>query len=222
VAGHITGFYLGNSHEKPEQLQSVSLLNPLLTRRRFGNRKPGHSMHEHQFSFDINGRKEHIWAVLWGKQTGDVTAMADLRVEILHGGDQNGNGLIRHKQYTVPRYLLSRGKAQSWEWITEVKVNESWRYDAVCKPLWSKASGYARLEALPDHRTRIHCSETYHVFNPILRFLLEKKLHIAIAKDSRRKLRIAIEQGLRTGAYKEKVTGKERKKEQQSGPASAE
>jgi len=159
-------------------------------------------MHEHHFSFEINGRREDVWAVLWGKQTGDVATMADLRVEILHGGDESGNGLIRHNHYPVPWYLLSRGKAQSWEWLTEVKLHDSWRYDAVCKPLWSKASGWMRLETLEDNRTRIHFRETYHVFNPILRFFFEKKLHKAISKDNRRKMRITIEQGLRTGAHK--------------------
>jgi hypothetical protein len=72
----------------------------------------------------------------------------------------------------------------------------------VGKPLWSKATGWTRLEALDHNRTRIHVRETYHVFNPIMRFLLEKKVHRAISKDNRKHMQIAIEYGLRTGAHK--------------------
>ena len=71
--------------------------------------------------------------------------------------------------------LLSGGKAKSWEWVTEVKPPESWRYDAIGKPLWSCATGWTRFEDLGDGRTRVHFRETYHVFNPILRFLLERR-----------------------------------------------
>jgi len=165
-------------------------------------------MQDHQFSFDVNASKEDIWAVFWGKKTGDVIKHDNLRIEILHGGDENGEGLIRHCQFPVPRYLLSGGRAQSWEWLTQVKPCDSWRYDAVGKPLWSQATGWTRLEALEQNRTRIHFRETYHVFNPIMRFLLEKKVHRAISKDNRKKMQIAIEYGLRSGAHKRAgVTG---------------
>jgi len=104
--------------------------------------------------------------------------------------------LIRHCHFKVPRYLLSGGKALSWEWLTEVKPCESWRYDAVGKPLWSKASGWTRFERLDDGRTRVHFRETYHVFNPILRFLLERIVHRSISKDNDKMIKQSIEMGL--------------------------
>jgi hypothetical protein len=159
-------------------------------------------MQDHQFSFDVNASREDIWAVYWGKKTGDVVKHNKLRIEILHSGDENGEGLIRHCQFPVPRYLLSGGTAQSWEWLTQVKPHDSWRCDAVAKPLWSQATGWTRLEALDHNHTRIHFRETYHVFNPIMRFFLEKKVHRAIAKDIRKNMQIGIEYGLRTGAHK--------------------
>ena len=84
----------------------------------------------------------------------------------------------------------------SWEWLTEVNPCESWRYDAVGKPLWSKASGWTRFERLEEGRTRVHFRETYHVFNPILRFLLERIVHRAISKDNDRVIKQSIERGL--------------------------
>ncbi len=104
---------------------------------------------------------------------------------------------MRHCHFPVPWYLLSGGRAKSWEWLTEVKVNESWRYDAVGKPLWSQATGWTRLEPLGENRTRVHFRETYHVFNPVMRFFLEKIVHRAISKDNDQKIKMGIEMGLK-------------------------
>ena len=73
---------------------------------------------------------------------------------------------------------------------------ESWRYDAIGKPLWSEASGWTRLEDLGGGRTRVHFRETYHVFNPILRLLLERRVHRAISKDNDRLIKAAVERGV--------------------------
>jgi hypothetical protein len=153
-------------------------------------------MQDHRFSFEIDATPQEIWRVFWGKKTGDVIEHGDVRIEILHGGDSTGEGLIRHCYFRVPRYLLSAGVAQSWEWLTEVKPNESWRYDAVGKPLWSRASGWTRLEDLGDGRTRVHFRETYEVFNPILRLLLEKRVHHYISGDNDKIIKSSIEKGI--------------------------
>jgi hypothetical protein len=153
-------------------------------------------MQDHRFSFEIDATPQEIWRVFWGKKTGDVIEHGDVRIEILHGGDSTGEGLIRHCYFRVPRYLLSAGVAQSWEWLTEVKPNESWRYDAVGKPLWSRASGWTRLEDLGDGRTRVHFRETYEVFNPILRLLLEKRVHHFISGDNDKIIKSSIEKGI--------------------------
>ena len=79
-----------------------------------------------------------------------------VKIEIYHPGDEEGNGLVRHCHFPVPKYLLTGGKAQSWEWITEAKRPVSWKYDAIGKPLWSKASGWTRLEDLGEGKTRVY------------------------------------------------------------------
>jgi hypothetical protein len=56
-------------------------------------------------------------------------------IEILHQGDEAGNGMLRHCTFPVPRYLLSGGVAHSWEWITEAVAPLSWHYDAISKLL---------------------------------------------------------------------------------------
>ncbi len=94
-------------------------------------------------------------------------------------------------------YLLSGGVGKSWEWLTEVTPPVSWKYDAVGKPLWSIAEGRTRLEDQGDGRTKIHFSETYHAFNPVLRVLLERRVHHFISKDNDRLITTAINDGIR-------------------------
>lgn len=153
-------------------------------------------MQDHRYSFEIDATPEELWRVFWGRKKGDVLEHGDVRIEILHAGDATGEGLVRHCHFRVPRYLLSGGKAMSWEWLTEVNPCESWRYDAVGKPLWSQASGWTRFERLEEGRTRVHFRETYHVFNPILRFLLERIVHRAISKDNDKGIKQSVERGI--------------------------
>jgi hypothetical protein len=104
--------------------------------------------------------------------------------------------LVRHCTFRVPRYLLSGGKGQSWEWLTEVKPTASWKYNAIGRPLWSQAEGHTRLEDLGDGHTRVHFSETYHAFNPIMRALFEKRVHRFISKDNDQLIKESLTKGV--------------------------
>lgn len=155
-------------------------------------------MQEHDFRFEIDATPEEVWGVFWAqKKKGQVIEAGDVRIEILHPGDETGEGLIRHCRFRVPRYLFSGGLGRSWEWLTDVEPCVSWRYDAIGKPLFSRASGWTRLERLDDDRTRVHFRETYHVFNPALRFVLERRVHCFISKDNDVLMKRAIELGVR-------------------------
>ncbi len=92
---------------------------------------------------------------------------------------------------------MSGGKAKSWEWLTELEEPRRWRYDAIGKPLWSEATGITELEELEDGRTRVHFTETYHVFNPLMRVLLEKRVHSFISKDNDKLMKAGVEAGLK-------------------------
>ena len=48
-----------------------------------------------------------------------VIEHGDVRIEIVHPGDDAGLGLVRHCDFRVPRYLGSGGVGRSWEVITE-------------------------------------------------------------------------------------------------------
>jgi hypothetical protein len=152
-------------------------------------------MQRHEFSVDVNAPPEEVWEVFWYRGPDRPQAKIG-RIDILHPGDAVGEGLVRHCEFPVPKWLFSGGRGQSWEWLTEVKPYESWRYDAVGKPLWSRAQGRTRLEDLGDGRTRIHFQETYEAFNPVMRVVLERAVHHRLSRDNDSIL-AALEGGVR-------------------------
>jgi hypothetical protein len=139
----------------------------------------------HEFSVVLDAPPAQVWEVFWYRapdrpQPRDVKT----RIDILHPGDDDGNGLVRHCTFPVPRWLLSGGVGKSWEWLTEVKPCESWRYDAIGKPLWSRARGWTKLVDLGDGRTRVEFTEEYEAFNPVMRALFERAVHQRISRDN--------------------------------------
>ena len=170
-------------------------------------------MQEHRYSFEIDASPEEIWAVMHRRpaaRSADGTPRevgeygpivrtirhGDVTIEILHEGGEHGDGLVRHCYFRVPKYLLTGGVAQSWEHVTDVVANESAKYFAIGKPLWSRAEGEHRLERLPDGRTLVHFTERYHVYNPVMRRLLEARVHRFLSKDNDKLVKAGIEQGL--------------------------
>jgi hypothetical protein len=152
---------------------------------------------EHSYSVEVEGSPDEVWSLFWGQRSGTRTR-GDVTIEILQPGDERGEGLVRHCRFPVPRWLLSGGQGVSWEWLSEVQPPVSWRYDAVGKPLWSKASGFTRLEDLGEGRTRLHFRETYHAFNSVLRVLFEARVHRAISRSNDQTLAAMINAGLET------------------------
>ncbi|MBA2325321.1 MAG: polyketide cyclase / dehydrase and lipid transport family protein [Actinobacteria bacterium] len=151
---------------------------------------------EHSFSIVVDAPPDEVWDVFWYRG-GDRPQGKIGTIDILHPGDDVGEGLVRHCTFPVPRFLLSGGVGVSWEWLTQVKPHESWRYDAIGKPLWSRAEGHTRLEDLGDGRTRIHFLERYWAFNPWMRRLgLERYVHGRLSRDNDTIL-AAIEGGIR-------------------------
>lgn len=151
-------------------------------------------MQEHHHYVDVNGAPEEVWRLFWYR--GPRPKQGPVHIEILHPGDEVGEGLVRHCTFRVPRYLLSGGVGNSWELLTEVKPPVSWRYDAIGKPLWSRAEGFTRLEPVGEGRTRIHFTERYHAFNPVFRVLLERRVHRFISKDNDALIEAGINAGL--------------------------
>jgi Polyketide cyclase / dehydrase and lipid transport len=150
----------------------------------------------HEFSFEVDGTPDEVWRALHPRLDRGVIEHGDVRIEIVHPGDGDGLGLVRHCTFRVPRYLLSGGRGRSWEVVTESRPGEFSRYEAVGKPLWSRASGWHRIEALAGGRSRVTFGETYEAFHPLARRLLEARVHRFISRDNDRLIRSAVERGV--------------------------
>jgi hypothetical protein len=150
----------------------------------------------HEYSVVVNAPPQEVWNLFWYRKPDRPQAKIG-SITILHPGDEVGEGLVRHCTFPVPKVLLSGGVGKSWEWLTEVRPFESWKYDAIGKPLWSRAEGRTRLEDLGDGRTRIHFTESYETFSPVWRrFGMERWVHHRISRDNDTIL-AAIEGGIR-------------------------
>jgi hypothetical protein len=146
-------------------------------------------MHSCTAVFAVDAPPHSVWRVLHPPAPSDATPPRVIHysagsMEILSEGDEAGQGMVRTCVFDVPRYLLSNGKARSWEVVTEAKAGELSRYVAISKPLWSRAEGYHQLDEVPDGSTQLTFHETYHVFNPVLRALLERVVHQKISADN--------------------------------------
>jgi hypothetical protein len=139
--------------------------------------------------FAVQAPPRKVWRTLHPRAPDGATVPRTIRypagsMEILCDGDDAGQGLVRTCVFDVPRYLLSGGRARSWEVVTEARIDELSRYVAISKPLWSRAEGYHQLAEQPDGSTMLTFHETYHAYHPVLRALLENRVHAKITADN--------------------------------------
>jgi hypothetical protein len=140
-------------------------------------------------TFAVDAPPRKVWRVLHpppppGASLPRIIEYPAGSIEILNEGDEAGRGLVRTCVFDVPRYLLSGGKARSWETVTEARINELSRYVSISKPLWSRAEGYHRLDEQRDGTTLLTFHEAYHAYNPMLRLLFERRVHDKISTDN--------------------------------------
>ena len=159
-------------------------------------------MQKHSHSLIVEGTPEEAWSVLHppppkvGPDGRRLLVHGDVSIEVLEAGDETGKGLVRTCTFRVPKWLLSGGKARSFETIVEARPYETVRYWAVGKPLWSLAEGVHHFEDLGDGKTRITFEETYKAFHPWMAKLFEARVHAFISKDNQRLIKSALDQGI--------------------------
>jgi hypothetical protein len=146
-------------------------------------------MHRFETVFDVAAPVHRVWKLLHRPPPPDSPSPRTVEYQggsmtILNEGDENGQGMVRTCVFDVPKWLGSGGKARSWELVTEVKPMEYATYEGIGKPLWSRAAGWHQLAPLDDGGTRLTFVETYHVNNPVLRRLFERRVHRFISKDN--------------------------------------
>ena len=147
-------------------------------------------MQRHEVSFVVDAPPHRVWRLFHPKPAPDAIVPRTFEhpggsITILREGDDDGEGLVRTCTFPVPKWLLSRGSARSFEVVTESRKNEFSRYEAVGRPLWSKAEGWHTLEPLDGGAaTRLTFVETYSAYNPVMRALFEARVHRFISRSN--------------------------------------
>lgn len=146
-------------------------------------------MQRHEVVFVVEAPPYRVWRMFHPKTPADATVPRSFdhpngSITILRDGDDDGAGLVRTATFPVPKWLCSGGRAESFECVVEARKNEYARYEAVGKPLWSRAQGWHTLEPVGDgSSTRVTFVEIYEAKSRLGR-LLEKRVHDVISRDN--------------------------------------
>jgi hypothetical protein len=133
---------------------------------------------EHRYSVDFPHSAERLWALMQDYARWPDYAPMVIAVEVLHPGDEGGNGLLRRVIYPMP--FGRRGAAL--ELVTDVVPNRGYTYTMISREPGNDQTGHVRLEPLGPGRTRLHFDERYHLTKapyrwfegPIYRFINKK------------------------------------------------
>ena len=149
-------------------------------------------MQHHEVAFVVAAPPHRVWRSLHPRVPADAVVPrtyehAHGSVTILRDGDEHDAGLVRTCTFEVPKWLLSGGVAHSWEVVTAARTDEFAAYEAVGKPLWSRAEGEHRLEPLDGGAAcKLTFRETYHALGPVVRPLFEARVHRYISQRNER------------------------------------
>lgn len=114
---------------------------------------------EHRYAIDIPHSRGRVWALMNDYPRWTEYAPMVLRVEIVHPGDEIGNGRVRRVIYRLP--MGRQGCAL--ELITDVAPGEGYTYTMLSQTPGNDQTGALRLESLAAGETRLHFEERYNL-----------------------------------------------------------
>jgi hypothetical protein len=129
---------------------------------------------EHRYTLDMPHPPERVWALMQDYARWTAYAPMVVRVEVLHPGDADGNGLLRRVIYKLP---FGRTGA-ALELVTDVRPSRGYTYTMIGRTPGNDQTGRVRLEPTQGG-TRLHFEERYHLTSapwkwfegPIYRFI---------------------------------------------------
>jgi hypothetical protein len=116
-------------------------------------------MRAHRYELELPHRPERVWALMQDYPRWTAYAPMVLRVDVVHPGDANGNGLLRRVIYRLP---LGR-EGSALELVTDVTPARGYTYTMLSRAPGNDQTGRLSLEPLPGGRTRLRFEERYHL-----------------------------------------------------------
>jgi hypothetical protein len=143
-------------------------------------------MQEHRYSFDMPHPAQRVWALFQDYDRWTDYAPMVIRVEVLHPGDEHGNGLLRRVVYKMP--LGRQGTAL--ELVTDVTQDEGYTFTMINREPGNDQTGKVRLERLGPDSCRFHFEERYHLTKAPYRWF-EGRIYGFINKQNEASMRRA-------------------------------
>ncbi len=116
-------------------------------------------MQEHRWTIEFPHSAERLWAVMQDYDRWPEYAPMVIEVEVLHPGDERGNGLLRRVIYQMP--FGRRGSAL--ELVTEVEAARGYRYKMISGEPGNDQMGRLRIERLGPNRVRLDFEERFNM-----------------------------------------------------------
>jgi hypothetical protein len=143
-------------------------------------------MREHRFSLDIPHPPSRVWRLFQRYDLWTQYAPMVIGVEVVHPGDEHGNGLLRRVIYKMP---LGR-KGSALELVTDVEPERGYTYTMLSKKPGNDQTGRVRLEPVGENATRLHFEERYNLTSPVFK-LFEAQIYRFINKQNETSMRRA-------------------------------
>jgi ribosome-associated toxin RatA of RatAB toxin-antitoxin module len=140
-------------------------------------------MREHRYSVDFPHSPERLWSLMQDYDNWTQYAPMVIKVDVLHAGDDKGNGLLRRVIYKMP---LGR-KGSALELVTNVRAAEGYTYTMIGAP-GNDQTGAVRLERLGPNKTRLHFEERYNIQKPPFKWF-EAQIYKFINKQNELSMR---------------------------------
>jgi hypothetical protein len=141
-------------------------------------------MREHRYSMDLPHSAERVWSLMQDYDRWSEYAPAVIRVDVLHPGDDRGNGLLRRVIYPMP--FGRTGSAL--ELVTGVEPARGYTYTMISRDAGNDRTGALRLEPIGPNRTRLHFEERFHLTSAPLKWF-EGPLYRFINKNNEKSMR---------------------------------
>jgi len=118
-----------------------------------------HEPLRHDWSIELPHSPERLWALMQDYDRWTEFAPMVIDVEVLHPGDDQGNGLLRRVIYQMP--FGRRGSAL--ELVTEVEAARGYRYEMISDQPGNDQMGRLRLVRLGPNRVRLEFEEYFRI-----------------------------------------------------------
>src|SRR3954469_1328488 len=116
-------------------------------------------MREHRYSMDMPHAPERVWALMQDYGSWTNYAPMVIRVDVLHAGDAQGNGLLRRVVYKMP--LGRQGTAL--ELVTNVQAAQGYDYKMISSDPGNDQTGKVSLERVGPNQARLQFEERYNI-----------------------------------------------------------